>query len=163
MSRLTFRKGGNTYFTGEQRTDKCGDFFCKHSRNRDKIKSRECIMLKAIDTLAEYEDTGLNPAEVAELTQGKADGRLVGLPCRVGDTVYTNMQFSGSYLRQKDKPYPVEIVFIGLNDDVAIGGGFFNITYSTGHMWQFNFSDIGKTVFLTKAQAELERVKGNKV
>jgi hypothetical protein len=44
---------------------------------------------KAIDRLAAYEDTGLAPAEVAELAKAKADGRLVVLPCKVGDTVFT--------------------------------------------------------------------------
>lgn len=34
------------------------------------------------DKLREYEDTGLTPEEVAELAQGKADGRCVVLPCK---------------------------------------------------------------------------------
>lgn len=35
-----------------------------------------------LDRLAAYEDTGLTPAEVAELAKAKADGRLVVLPCK---------------------------------------------------------------------------------
>lgn len=35
----------------------------------------------------QYEDIG-SPDEFAELTKAKAEGRLVVLPCKVGDTVY---------------------------------------------------------------------------
>lgn len=38
--------------------------------------------------LAAYEDTGLSPTEVAELAQAKADGRVVVLPCKIGEKVY---------------------------------------------------------------------------
>ena len=38
--------------------------------------------------LAAYEDSGLSPEEVQELAKAKAEGRLVVLPCKVGDTVY---------------------------------------------------------------------------
>lgn len=40
------------------------------------------------DRLAAYEDTGLEPEEVAELAQAKQDGRLVVLPFKVGDKVW---------------------------------------------------------------------------
>lgn len=66
---------------------------------------------EALDRLAAYEDTGLTPAEVSaivkewsdlctivgecggidrlwELAEADKDGRLVVLPCKVGDTVY---------------------------------------------------------------------------
>ena len=38
--------------------------------------------------LAAYEDTGLTPEQVAELAEKVRDGRLLVLPCKVGDTVY---------------------------------------------------------------------------
>lgn len=40
--------------------------------NSTQVRYRELL-----DRLAAYEDTGLTPAEVTELAQGKADGRLV--------------------------------------------------------------------------------------
>ena len=43
---------------------------------------------EAIDRLAAYEDSNSSPEEVQELAKAKADGRLVELPCKVGDTVY---------------------------------------------------------------------------
>lgn len=38
--------------------------------------------------LAHYEDTSLTPAELAELAQGKKDGLVVVLPCKLGTKVY---------------------------------------------------------------------------
>jgi hypothetical protein len=38
--------------------------------------------------LAAYEDSGLSPEQVRELAKAEAEGRLVVLPCKVGDTVY---------------------------------------------------------------------------
>jgi len=56
---------------------------------KKKLKNlRYDIIEKAVDRLAAYEDSNLTPAEVAELAQAKADGRLVVLPCKRGDMVY---------------------------------------------------------------------------
>lgn len=77
-------------------------------------------------------------------------GRLIELPCAVGDTVYTNQSMSGWYMQKKKRPYEAKIVFIGINGI----DNFFNIEFKQGMMLQFKFSDIGKTVFLTKEEAE---------
>ena len=42
----------------------------------------------AIMKLADYEDTGLTPERCSELARADGEGRLVVLPCKVGDTVY---------------------------------------------------------------------------
>ena len=76
--------------------------------------------------------------------------------CDIGDTVYTNMCMQGWYFREKDKPYEAKIVFIGLNGV----DNFMNVDFGNGHMLQFPFSQIGKTVFLTREEALKER--GNK-
>jgi len=39
--------------------------------------------------LAAYEDSGLSPEEVQELAKAKTEGRLVVLPVKVGDRVYS--------------------------------------------------------------------------
>lgn len=75
------------------------------------------------------------------------------LPCDVGDTVYTNCRMQGWYFREKDKPYAAKIVFIGLNGV----DNFMNVDFGNGHMLQFPFSEIGKTVFLTEEEALKER------
>lgn len=83
-----------------------------------------------------------------------ANGVIVP-PCKVGDTVYTNLAMRGWYYRDKDRPYSAKVVFIGLNNFEEMGGGLFNVAYEKdGNMLQFRFSDIGKTVFLTKEEAE---------
>lgn len=71
------------------------------------------------------------------------------LPCDIGDTVYTNCRMQGWYFREKDKPYKAKIVFIGLNGV----DNFMNVDFGNGHMLQFPFSEIGKTVFLTEEEA----------
>lgn len=65
----------------------------------------KCSVNDAVMCFADYEDTGLEPEEIAELTksllvgmnkrnramellQAESEGRLIILPCKVGDTVY---------------------------------------------------------------------------
>lgn len=84
----------------------------------------------------------------------KDKSQYIKLPCKVGDTVYTNFSVVGDYLREKDKPYACKIVFIGINESDDFGGGFVNAEFKNGRMWQFKFLDIGKTVFLDKESAE---------
>ena len=77
------------------------------------------------------------------------------IPVKVGDTVYTNFAMRGWYFRDKDRPYSARVCFIGLNDSEEMGGGLFNVVYGRhNNMMQFSFSDIGKSVFLTKEEAE---------
>lgn len=78
-------------------------------------------------------------------------GRLLKLPCAVGDTVYTNHSVQGWYFRRRDLPYKAEVVHIGISNGV---NNYINVDFGNGHMLQFKFSDIGKTVFLTRQEAE---------
>lgn len=90
-----------------------------------------------------------------ELAQAGREGRCVVSPCKVGDTVWTNFAMSGWYFRDRDKPYEAKVVFVGLNGSDEMGGGLFNVVYGKhDHMMQFRFSDIGKTVFLTREEAK---------
>ena len=41
-----------------------------------------------LDKLASYEDTGLTHEEVAEIARAKEEGRLMVLPCAIGDSAY---------------------------------------------------------------------------
>lgn len=91
----------------------------------------------AMEKLAEYEDL-------------EEQGKLLKLPCAVGDTVYTNESVQGWYFRKENRPYEAKVVFIGINGV----NDFMNIDFGNGHMLQFKFSEIGKTVFLTKEEAE---------
>lgn len=96
---------------------------------------------KVLQKLADYEDL-------------EEQGRLVKLPCKVGDTIY--------------KPNPVtlkEIVEIKI-ESMFITDSAFNISGRTTKM-KYSFcctpKDFGKTVFLTKSEAtaKLKELRGN--
>ena len=120
-------------------------------------------MKAVVDRLAAYEETGLTPEEVTALQvsnqelkkeaspilQAKVQDRLVILPCGLGETVYANFAIRGDYLREKDKPYPCEVVFIGLSKEP-----FLHIQFKNGRVFQVKFCEVGKTVFTTREAAE---------
>ena len=74
-----------------------GDKHCWQVKGADNLECREvcrnqgengctdCPIAKAFDRLAAYEETGLEPEELA---QSEKEGRLVVLPCDVGDKLY---------------------------------------------------------------------------
>ena len=117
----------------------------------------------AWERLAAYEDTGLTPEEVTSLQvsnqelkkealpilQAKVQDRLAELPCRLGGTVYANFALRGDYLREKDKPYPREVVFIGLSKEP-----FLHIQFKNGRVFPVKFCEVGKTIFTTREAAE---------
>lgn len=84
---------------------------------------------------------------------------LIELPCKVGDTVYTNESMQGWYMRRKDRPYEAKIVFIGINGK----DNFMNVVLKNDNMLQFPFSEIRKTVFLTRDEAnkDIRRVEND--
>lgn len=100
------------------------------------------------ETLKKYEDL-------------EEQGRFLKLPCAIGDTVYTNHSVQGWYFRRRDLPYKAEVVHIGISNGV---NNYINVDFGNGHMLQFKFSDIGKTVFLTHQEAEdkLAEMEGKK-
>ena len=105
-------------------------------------------LTEAINRLAEYEDSGLSPEEVQELAQAKADGRLVVLPCKVGDNVYFLLQeLDGEWYVSS----PHRITEIGTR-------GFWTSAFpleKPNAMDDFtSWSEFGKTVFLSREEAE---------
>ncbi len=147
---------------------------------RDDLMTRYKV---AVGRLAAYEDTGLEPEDIKEIMNrlnerfllllakeyettpkrameilmAERDGQLVVLPCKVGDQVY----------------FPVA----GRWDSATIehievwstGVRFFWVQYDIGpetnELWDdgdFELDDIGKTVFLTRQEADaaLEQMKG---
>lgn len=109
------------------------------------------------ERLAAYEATGLTPEEatairhtldeyhkVADpLLRAQADGRLVVLPCKVGDTMWLTASYYTERLLQ-----PMEARVVRIKIDAGD-----EITYATtkGIVRNKNF---GKTVFLTREEAE---------
>lgn len=132
----------------------CTALYC-----RNRLKNR----------LAAYEDTGLTPEEVSaivkewsdlctvigecggidrlrEMAKADKDGRLVVLPCRVGDRLY---EVTG---RKTISVYRVKAI------RVKLFGLFIEWDIVDGFVWQslsgINAGEIGKTVFLTRKEAE---------
>ena len=128
---------------------------------------------KVFNRLAEYEDTGLTPEEVKEMAENsesrllvwfenkygfsagtlmdmceaKQQGRLIVLPCKVGDAVWI-----------KGDKFQAEIEQIRITDD----GIYFDYTeydrgYEETEVWDegtFGITDIGKFVFLAREFAD---------
>lgn len=108
------------------------------------------------DKLAEYENIGYTSEQVIEMAKELEELKKQLPSCKVGDTVYTNTSMQGWYLKKKDRPYKAKIVFIGINGV----DNYINVDLGNGHMLQFLFSQIGKTVFLTKEAAEAKLKEG---
>ena len=121
---------------------------------------------KAINRLAAYEDTGLEPEDfkkafnedallkkttqylgttpdrLIELTQADKEGRLVELPCKEDDEVYVLL--IGRVL-------PFEVTSVNLD---GRGQPLFRAMHGLRLVYAFRTEDINKTVFLTREEAE---------
>ena len=130
--------------------------------------------------LRAYEDTGLEPDEVlrqnekllcmdfhqaiktdrlVEIVKAEREGRLVVLPCKVGDTVYVfytgrrNCKWPCNM--KKGQIYEVTVSGMRLHDwsDDWSALLFFDTKEMTGD-YEFSFDEFGKTIFQTRAEAE---------
>lgn len=91
-----------------------------------------------------YEECNIASVEyLAELEDDLESGKMIRLPCKVGQKIY-----------RKDTNFEWEIVACIIYEDEII------IIDDSDN--EFGIDDIGKTVFLTKAEAEakLEELKG---
>lgn len=130
----------------------------------------ECSQRKVWERLKAYEDTHMMPSDVTsmrmdmaiiaalfngvdvdrmkELTKADKDGRLVVLPCKVGDRLY---EVTG---RKTISVYRVKAI------RVELLGLFIEWDIVEGFVWQslsgINAEEIGKTVFLTREDVEKE-------
>ena len=136
MERLTARtENGNAYLVNVKPDEQEVDSPYKNTL--------QCI-LDCFERLAAYEDTGLDPEEVAEMARAKADGRLVVLPCKVGDTVYKHWRVGGKTEIGSALVTGFEIA----NDGI-------NYCYRVKRFdRKETIKKFGKTVFLTRAEAE---------
>ena len=129
-------------------------------------------MCRILIRLAAYEDTGLEPEQVMELksfTQGgihkvddgwkhvqdllqaEQDGRLVVLPCKVGDTVYTTHWWKDVKEKCTDsngKPF-----YRTVSKKIIKKERF--DPFGPDYEW------LGKTVFLTREEAEAAQKGGD--
>ena len=135
MERLTIRdNNGEAHMICKQM---CGDY--GHQCD-GQIDVDMCQRYVAFDKLAEYEDL-------------EEQGLLLKLPCKVGDTVWDN-----DY--GKPCPYTVTGFSFGtgecyIDEPVSLKEVvYYYSNYSGSITGSFAVSEIGKTVFLTKEEAE---------
>ena len=146
------------------------------------MKKRGGFKQEGVERLAAYEDTGLTPREVKSMQEehfsglemaklhsalmelkkyqeADKDGRIVVLPCKVGDTVWVAGRDNVPREMQLDPP---DIRATCMDEDNLCmslcnrkPGGF------CAYRLRNDGQDIGKTVFLTREEAEkaLEAMK----
>lgn len=126
MDRLTYYEGGKARL-------KIGDVECSGSW---------------VDRLAAYEDTGLEPEQVQDMMtdwvvwkEAEAGDRLIVLPCKVGDTVW--------------RVYPNKIVESRISMLQQKSDGTWKVRLSDHWgVHDENIDEIGKTIFLSRKEAE---------
>ena len=124
----------------------CGEYCeCCAGKNCD-----NCSIQKAFNKLGQYEDTGLEPSEIAAMQeqlqaykQAEQDGKIIKLPCKVGDTVWVLMQQNAK----------TNIVKGTVKNVYRYEDNTWWILFSD--LWiDKSFDDFGKTIFTTKPEAE---------
>lgn len=140
MERLTFR---TELGVSIDKNEDCPT--CSICWNCD-IPPRKCLYIKdALEKLADYEDL-------------EEQGRLIKLSCNRGDKIY----FIKSAFSMAHFPIEAKITSIcGVDCDNDVM--YSSITEYNKIDRRFKSSDIGKTVFLTKSEAEakLKELRGN--
>lgn len=175
MERLTKR---DTDGQAMMDCQKCkADWTGKHGKPMDSCTALYCRN-RLKDRIAAYEDTGLTPercaefaradaegryivmrdaeqegvARLRELAEADKDGRLVVLPCKVGQRVFA--------LLDTDKHISeCEVKQIGLGNEIGFVG--IEPIGARGREYGVSIKGFGKTVFLTReaAEAALEAMK----
>ena len=160
MERLTFE--GNFCDIAQ-----CRELPCPYDGN--------CTQKQVWERLKAYEDSRLSPqacaeareieetlsgydysiSRMVELMKADVEGRVLILPCKVGDTVYfVNKQI-------------LEFAVVGYAvDETGISWVYSEHVDKTGHTYERTFSPdrIGKTTFLSREEAEkaLQKMEGKK-
>ena len=165
MERLTKRDKETTHENGIC----CANFLSSECHSVEGCCSDGCKWEEdAWNRLACYEDTGLSPAEVRsmhgewqammsvlnsiggydrlrELAEADKDGRVVVLPCKVGQRVFALLD-TDKHLSE------CEVKQIGLGNEIGFVG--IEPIGARGREYGVSIKGFGKTVFLTREEAE---------
>jgi hypothetical protein len=133
MSRLTYRLTSNS-----------ANLYEINAAEGDKVKE-SVARQNAFDRLAAYEDIG-TVEDFADFARAKQEGRLVVLPCKVGDTVYLTVH---GYVEETK----VRTFFVG---HPSYNRGEPDPRYEMIRCTNYDLpmKYFGKTVFLTREAAE---------
>lgn len=110
-------------------------------RNQGENGCTDCPIAKAFDRLAAYEETGLEPEELA---QAEKEGRLVVLPCSIGDPVFMG---TGRYKITGYEEDVCDGFYIGRDGVLQVKAQNYNGNHGT-------YGVIGQTAELTREAAE---------
>ena len=160
MERITFE--GNFCDIAQ-----CRELPCKYDGN--------CTQKEVWGRLKAYEDTGLSPqvcaearnieetlsgcdysiSRMVELMKADKDGRVVVLPCKVGDTVWANLDGM-----RHTRKCVIEFANIGSRVTTIV----FSTVDGLREQYGVNPSSFGRTVFLSREEAEkaLQEMEGKK-
>ena len=165
MERLTRRINGVVVYVGAKNPYSTGQIPCE---------VEPAGVREMMDRLAAYEDTRLTPEEIdmdheaaeqlrqlcqgcdldrlEELAEADKDGRLVVLPCKVGDIVWANLDGM-----RHTRKCVIEFANIGSHITTIV----FSTVDGLREQYGVNPCSFGKTVFLTREEAEkaLEAMK----
>ena len=145
----------------------CVNCIYSSSCSHIKYNAPVCPERARYDRLAAYEDTGLEPEEIAkiredvengymksaarrygisvdrlrELAQADREGRCVVLPCKVEDDVYINIL---------GRTLPFTVISVSQMASTPT----FKAQHGIRLVYIFKADDVGETVFLTRAEAE---------
>ena len=145
----------------------CGqDKYCQRGCHDPGGCKKGCIVPQLYARLGAYEDTGLEPAmcanyktfedeaiskgvtfkRIVALMEADRAGRLVAPPCKAGDTVYevTSRKTISAY---RVKAIRVELFCTFIEWDIVAG-------FVDKSIFGVPVDEIGKTVFLTREEAE---------
>ena len=161
MERLTFE--GNFCEIARCKEVKCSyDTACSQKQVWERLKAYEDTGLTPEEIKAPFTEDeminlaaqalGVEPSRLRELAVADKDGRVVVLPCKVGDVVYG---FHG-----EKTILPMVAKWIETNTD----GWCIAVQYTPMAPRFYRFSDFGKTVFLTREEAKkaLQEMEGMK-
>ena len=145
---------------------------CRDKDGFPMMKKRGGFKQGGVERLAAYEDTGLTPEicanyktfedeaiskgvtfkRIVELMEADKDGRLVVLPCKVGDIVWANLDGM-----RHTRKCVIEFANIGSHVTTIV----FSTVDGLREQYGVNPISFGKTVFLTRDEAEkaLEAMK----
>lgn len=136
----------------------CAEGECKDcAMHEDKQRCQENLLDKAAEAIerltaenAALQALGVEPSRLRELAEADKDGRVVVLPCRQGDELWTYCN------------HPVKRVYSFTVSDVSTLNG--RTVLNTLGLGTIRPEDIGKTVFLSREEAEkdLQEMEGKK-